>query len=88
MENKLDSDLTEALAAADDAAMDRSVPVIVTLRSGTDASAFQADGLTIRNAFSNISAVAGSIRLRDLNALAAREDVEMVEFDGEMHATD
>lgn len=88
MNDKLDGDLAEALAAADEAAMDRIVPVIVTLRSGTDTSAFQADGLTIRNAFSNISAVAGSIRLGDLKALAAREDVEMVEFDGEMHATD
>ena len=88
MGEKLDDHLTKELAGIKEASAERLVPVIVSLRPGTDASVLKAEGLDIAHVFESISAVSGKIRMADLDRLEALEQVEKIEFDGRMQALD
>jgi hypothetical protein len=69
------------------ASEDERVPVIVTLRPGTDVSAFEDEGLEIRHRYDSITAVAGSLKAGVATQLAARNEVERIESDeGEVRA--
>ena len=86
MGDKLDQPLTEALAGADDPALEQTLPVIVTLRPGNDAASFSTNEMRIERAFESIAAVSGTVRLADLAKLEADERIEKIEFDGQMQA--
>jgi hypothetical protein len=69
------------------ASEDERVPVIVTLRPGTDVSKFEHEGLEIRHRYDSITAVAGSLKAGVANQVAAHDEVERIESDeGEVRA--
>ena len=86
MGKKLDEHLTRVLTEAENSSSEHLVPVIVSLKPGTDTGSLREHGLEIEHAFENISAVSGKIRLADLVRLETLEQVEKIEFDSQMHA--
>jgi hypothetical protein len=82
--DKLDQTLIERLALAEGDT--GRVPVIVTLLPGADPTGLVEAGLAIARRFDALDAVSGSIAVADLRKLAARPEVQLVEYDGEVRA--
>jgi hypothetical protein len=59
----------------------REIPVIVTIRRGADLAALEQKGLKIQRTFQNISAVAGTIPVGEVNTLADVDEVEAIDYD-------
>jgi nucleotide-binding universal stress UspA family protein len=76
----------EVLEQAQRRAAGEEVPVIVTLAAGTDAKALERQGLKVRQTWDSISAVAGTVAPDKLRDLADLDQVELIEYDGEVHA--
>lgn len=81
---KLDEYLAQKLESMGDRPSDEEVPVIVTTRSG--AKAADLEFLRVEHSFESISAISGRIQLSDLTKLEALDQVEKIEFDGQMYA--
>lgn len=80
MAEKLDAELRKRLEAAGGT----EVPVIVTIKPGSDPSALERKGLRIHNYFEFISAVSGDIGREKVDELARLEEVEKVELDSKV----
>lgn len=87
MGEKLDLKLETMLTDSKESTAENLVSVIVTVHPGTDNGIITAAGLDIVHFYDNISAVSGSIRLKDLEKLEAIAQVEKIELDGQMQAT-
>jgi hypothetical protein len=84
MTRKLEPEFAERLEQAD---QEEAVPVIVTVRPGTDVAELEERGLKIRHRYESIPSVAGTMPAGKASALAALEQVERIESDeGEMRA--
>lgn len=62
------------------------IPVIVTFAPGTDPAVLERTGMRINRVMENIPAAAGTVAGADITTLAALDEVQRVEYDGEMHA--
>jgi len=86
MPTKLRGELAREVALAKVAGHSTRIPVIVTLAAGADVSSLQRIGLEITHIYENIRSVAGKISAEDIRQLEDLEQVESIEFDGEVHA--
>ena len=86
MVQKISGDLIEHMEDIRQRDANGTVSVIVTLKAGANRESLQKTDLRIENVFENISAVSGSVSISGVNELAQLDEVELVEFDGEMHA--
>lgn len=78
---KISNELLQATQQANPAA---DIPVIVTLNGPINQAELAAQGLHISHVFDLISAVAGTVRPAGITALAQLEQVNLIEFDGEV----
>ena len=85
MNVKISPALAEHLAQSPATA---EVPVLVTSAAGADPARLTAAGLAIRQSFSAIPVVAGTIRPDRVEELARLAEVESIDFDGEVRALD
>ncbi len=83
---RISEELHLIVEAARAQGMAREIPVIVSVREGTDPGRLEAVGLVVRHRFESISALSGAIAASGVADLAALEEVDLVEFDGEMRA--
>jgi hypothetical protein len=81
MSAKISNALSRRLNEARTTDPQREVPVIVTIKTGTDLAALEQNGLKIQRSFQNIPAVAGTLAAADVNALAQLDQVEKIEPD-------
>jgi tripartite-type tricarboxylate transporter receptor subunit TctC len=81
MSTKISNALSRRLNEARTTDPQREVPVIVTIKAGTDLAALEQNGLKIQRSFQNIPAVAGTLAAADVNALAQLDQVEKIEPD-------
>jgi hypothetical protein len=81
MSTKISETLARRLDEVASTEPQREIPVIVTFGSGTDLAALEQKGLKIQRTFTNIPAVAGTIPAPAVNALAALDQVETIEYD-------
>jgi hypothetical protein len=83
MSTKISEELATRLEEAEAQA---AMPVIVTLKPGAEVTELEHKGLKVRKVFESISAVAGTLTPAAAPGLAELEQVEKVEYDGEVHA--
>jgi len=74
--------LEEAYAEAPE----KEIPVIVTITAGSDVETLARKGLKVQRVFENVPAVSGTLTATEVRELAEVEQVEKVEYDGEVHA--
>jgi hypothetical protein len=86
MTTKMNETLSRQIEAAKNVGPEREIPVIVTLRPNSDLSALEQLGVKIQHIFRNISAVRGTLTPAMANRVAELEMVELIEYDGEVHA--
>jgi hypothetical protein len=81
MSPKISANVLQRLDEAAITDPQREIPVIVTIRSGADLAALEQKGLKIQQTFQNISAVAGTIPVGEVNTLAEVDEVEAIDYD-------
>jgi tripartite-type tricarboxylate transporter receptor subunit TctC len=86
MSAKISEELAKRLEEAEAAEADREIPVIVTIAAGSDLEVLKRKGLKVERVFENVPAVAGTLGAADVQALAEADQVEKVEYNGEVHA--
>ena len=86
MTTKMNEALSRQIEEAKTMEPQREIPVIITLRPNSDLSALEQRGVKIQNIFKNISAVRGTLTPAVANQVAELEMVELIEYDGEVHA--
>jgi hypothetical protein len=64
----------------------KEIPVIVTLAPGSDPAVLEPTGMRVHRVMDNIPAVAGTVAGGAVRRLAELDEVQRVEYDGEMHA--
>ncbi len=84
MNSKISPQLLKECRASDRSDPQREIPVIVTLTDNKDLSALKKQGLKIAYVYENISAVSGTLTSSGVHQLASSEEVESIEFDGEV----
>jgi hypothetical protein len=85
MSSKIDPQLLTQLNREARGNPAQTFPLIVTIQPGTRADSLTHRGLRIERIFEEISAVSVSANLEAVRALAKLEQVERIEFDGQMH---
>ena len=83
---KIDQRLSQRLAAMRTDRADDPIPVIVTLRPGAGMTAIESQGLRVERAIESVSVVAGTTTARQIEGIAALDEVQAIEYDGETHA--
>lgn len=63
---------------------DDVIPVVVTVRPGVEMAAIEGRGLKVERVIESISAVAGTVSAGDIEDLAALDEVQAIEYDGEI----
>ena len=86
MAAKISDELTKRLEEAGKIGPQQTVPVIITVTPGADLTALEQKGLRIQRIFENISAVSGTLTASQANELAQLNEVEHIEYDGEVWA--
>jgi hypothetical protein len=86
MTTKMNEALSRQIEEAKTMESEREIPVIVTLRPNSDFSALEEQGVRIQHIFKNISAVRGTLTPAVASQVAELEMVELIEYDGEVHA--
>lgn len=64
----------------------REIPVIVTIKSGTDPAILTRLWLKIQHTFESISTVSGTLTAAEIAGLAQLSEIERIEFDGTVRA--
>ena len=62
------------------------IPVIVTVKKGTDLCKLEVSGLKISKRFKLVNAASGYITPEDVKKIADLDEVEKIEYDAEMRA--
>ena len=83
MTAKISDELLQISKQAKQANPQQEIPVIVTLTGPINRAELEENGLRISRVFDLISAVAGTLRPAEVEALAQLEQVKIIEFDGE-----
>lgn len=83
---KIDDVLLEQVRAAEASDPDKEIPVIVTIRPGAAVEGLSLQGLVVKRVFNAIPALSGVIAARAVHALQDLDEVERVEYDGNIHA--
>ena len=86
MAPKISDELRKRLEEVEKTEAQQAIPVIVSVTPGTDLTALEQNGLRIQQIFENISAVAGILNATQANQLAKLDQVELIEYDGELWA--
>jgi hypothetical protein len=87
MTTKMNEALSRQIEEAKTVEPEREIPVIVTVRPGSDLSALEQQGVKIQHVFKNIPAVQGTLTPSVANQVAELEVVERIEYDGkDVHA--
>jgi len=86
MTKKISDKLLQECKKAERAEPEREVPVIVTTTSNVDRALLEQKGLKITHTFENISAVSGTLTASEVKDLARLDQVETIEYDGEVRA--
>jgi hypothetical protein len=81
MSAKISANLLKRLDEVAIADAHREIPVIVKVRTGADLAALEQKGLKIQRTFQNISAVAGTIPVGEVNTLAEVDEIESIDYD-------
>jgi hypothetical protein len=81
MSAKISANVVKRLDEAAITDRHREIPVIVTIRRGADLAALEQKGLKIQRTFQNVSAVAGTIPVGEVNTLAEVDEVEAIDYD-------
>ncbi len=85
MTAKIDVELQNQIKSAQSDPQ-REIPVIVSLAAGANIEKLAQRGLKINRIFDAIEAVAGTLTAAEINALSKWDQVNRIEYDGEMHA--
>ena len=84
MSGKINAELSRRLK--EDKPGEKDLPVIVTIKEDADLESLKTTGLKINHIYENINAVSGTLPASAVNSVAKLDDVERIEFDGEVHA--
>jgi hypothetical protein len=84
MSEKINAELSRRLK--DDEPPENEVPVIITVKENADLDSLKKSGVKINHVYENINAVSGTLPASAVKSVAKLDDVEMIEFDGEVHA--
>lgn len=82
MSGKVNEALAEQMGEARRLDPQREIPVVVTIKPGTDPAILTQRGLKIEHTFEDIHAVSGTLVADEVDALAQLSEVESIEFDG------
>ncbi len=88
MESKIAEDLLNKIQETEKRDPDEIVPVIITFEPNfrLDVSALEQEGFDIKNKFSEINALAGTIPASGVKKLGERSDVKIIEYDSKVYA--
>ncbi|MGA9767868.1 MAG: hypothetical protein WBV94_02440 [Blastocatellia bacterium] len=86
MAGKISEDLKKRIEEFSKADPQQEIPVIITTKPNADPDKLKKKGLKIENTFENISAVSGTIPAAAIKELAQSDEIEIIEYDGEMWA--
>ena len=84
MTDKISDELLQVSKQAKLVNPKQEIPVIVTLSGPLNRAELEENGLHISRVFDLISAVSGTLRPAEVEALAQLEQVKIIEFDGEV----
>ena len=82
MTTKISDELLKQLNEAAVAEPQREIPVIVTVTAGTDPALLEEKGLKIQRTFQNISDIAGTLTVAEVDPVAALDSVVAIDYDG------
>ena len=88
MNSKIGVELSIQIKTALEENPKREIPIIITLKPGTDSSILERQGLIIENIIESISVVSGVISASEIYDLSKLEEIELIEFDGPVYALD
>jgi hypothetical protein len=83
---KVNDELLRQLEEAAKQDSQREIPVIVTVAVGADPATLEQKGLRIQYIFDEISAISGTLNAAAVNELAQLDQVEVIEYDGQVWA--
>lgn len=86
MTTKMDEEFLRQVEESQITEPQREIPVIVTIKPNTDLAVLQKKGLKVHRTFSHIPAVAGTLNAAAAHEVAQLDEVELIEYDGEVHA--
>ncbi|MDQ5843679.1 MAG: protease inhibitor I9 family protein [Acidobacteriota bacterium] len=84
MSGKINAELSQRLKQ--DEPTGKEVPVIITVKENADLDSLKKNGLKINHIYQNINAVSGTLPASAVKSIAKLDEVERIEFDGEVHA--
>lgn len=88
MTAKISPELVEQINAAKDEDPKQELPVIITLKPGTDPSNFKMESVKIQRIIKSISVISGKIAASEIETLSNLDQVELIEYDGTVYALD
>jgi hypothetical protein len=86
MSAKISAELSRRLKEVGEASAEDELPVIVTIKKDSDLAALKKKGLKIQHAYENIDAVSGTLPAAAVSSVAKLDEVQLIDFDGEVHA--
>lgn len=89
MATKISEELSQRLSEVEneaEAASQKELPVIITLKEASDLAPLEEQGLKVQRTFDNISAVAGTLPAAAVKSVARLDEVEHIDYDGEFQA--
>ncbi len=86
MATKMSQELLERVQESAATDPESEIPVIVTVKAGADVASLEQQGMKVKRVFSAISAASGTIPAQTAQALEGLDEVEKIEYDGQMYA--
>jgi hypothetical protein len=88
MGSKIAEDLLNKIQETEKTDPDERIPVIITFEPNfrLDVSALEQEGFDIKNKFSEINAVAGTIPASGIKKLGEHRDIKIMEYDSKVFA--
>ncbi len=86
MEGALSKEMMALLEKAESEGQREEIPVIVTVKEGTDLHRLETLGLKISARFKLLNAVSGHVTPEGARKIADLDEVEKIEYDSEMRA--
>ena len=86
MSPKINAELLKRFKEVEHKDPGRQISVIVSVAKGIDLTTLERKGLKIQRVFENIHAVAGMLTAAVANDIAQLDEVDKIEYDGEVRA--
>ena len=86
MAGKINKELKKRIEELSKDDSQQEIPVIITTKPNADPDELKKKGLKIEHTFENISAVSGTIPAAKIKEVAQSDEIESIEYDGEMWA--